>query len=94
MVVLSRDLRQILGFLGLDNRVRGAQSQACSLTGGTPTENSASGPVKVWIVLEEPGVTEDNRELWRLYKVKANSLLVLVSDETKERGEVGYFPWS
>ncbi|KAK3545113.1 hypothetical protein QTP70_000833 [Hemibagrus guttatus] len=38
-------------------------------------------------MLEEPEVTKDNRKLRGLYKIKADSLLVLVGGETKERSE-------
>ena len=41
---------------------------------------------------KKPRMAEDHRELWRLYQVETQLLLVLVNGEAKVRGKKGYLP--
>lgn len=59
---------------------------------GTLIEDSASGQAKMRVMVKKPWVTMDNRELWRLYHVETQLLLVLVNREVKDRGKKGYLP--
>lgn len=62
------------------------------MTSGALVEDSASGQVKMRVMVKKPGVTMDNSELWRLYHMETQLLLVLVNREVKDRGNKGYLP--
>jgi len=80
--------------LSLESRVRGIWGQTGDRTSGTPTEDSASGPVKMGVMVKKPGVAENHRELWRLYQMKIELLLVLTDREVERNGKKGYLPWT